>query len=128
MAIGSKSSPKKTEERVARPTTAKAKKVVAPKVAGPIVEGHQRRKIITGVVTSNKMQKTIVVKIERQVRHAMYGKFITNAKKFKAHDEKNEAKVGDIVAIIESRPLSREKRWALQKIVRRAIQTVEANV
>lgn len=122
MAIGKKT------EKAAAPKKAKAEKSMTPKVAAPIVEGLHRRKIITGVVTSNKMQKTIVVKVERQVRHAMYGKFVSNSKKFKAHDEKNEAKMGDIVTIIESRPLSREKRWALQKIVRKAIQTVEANV
>lgn len=119
---------KKTEKKETTKKAPKAEKSTAAKVAAPVVEGLQRRKVITGVVASNKMQKTIVVKVERRVRHGLYGKFVTNAKKFKAHDEKNEAKVGDIVAIIESRPLSREKRWALQKIVRKAIQTVEANV
>ena len=83
---------------------------------------------MTGTVVSNKMQKTIVVKVGRRVRHDLYQKYIASSKRFKAHDEKNEAKMGDTVTIIESRPLSRDKRWALQKIVRRAIQTAEANV
>jgi len=108
----------------------KAAKVVAPKAVNtaPVVAGLQRRKEMTGTVVSNKMQKTIVVKIERRVRHSVYSKYVSSSRKFKAHDEKNEAKMGDIVTIIESRPLSRDKRWALQKIVRRAIQTAEANV
>jgi small subunit ribosomal protein S17 len=94
----------------------------------PAVTGLQRRKEMTGTVVSNKMQKTIVVQVGRRVRHGLYKKYIASAKNFKAHDEKNDAKIGDIVVIIESRPLSRDKRWALQKIVRRAIQTAEANV
>ena len=92
------------------------------------VERPNFRKERVGIVLSNKMQKTIVVQVGRRVRHGLYLKYIASSKRFKAHDEKNEAKMGDIVTIIESRPLSRDKRWALQKIVRRAIQTAEANV
>lgn len=122
-------------KKKAAPKTEKAPKAAksAPKAAStgpvaPIVAGLQRRKEMTGSVVSNKMQKTIVVKVERRVRHSLYAKYISSSRKFKAHDEKNDAKMGDIVTIIESRPLSRDKRWALQKIVRRAIQTAEANV
>ena len=107
---------------------ASAAKPVVAKVAAPIVLPIHRRKELTGMVISDKMQKTIVVRVERQVRHTLYGKYVSNAKKFKAHDEKNEAKIGDIVTVVASRPLSKDKRWALQKIVRRAIQTADANV
>jgi small subunit ribosomal protein S17 len=115
---------------------APAKKAVAPKEAAAPKEtnaievrtGLQKRKLAVGVVVSDKMQKTIVVKTDRRVRHGLYKKYLTRSQKFKAHDEKNEAKVGDLVSIIESRPLSRDKRWALQKIIRRAIQTADANV
>ncbi|MGK5087105.1 30S ribosomal protein S17 [Bdellovibrionota bacterium FG-2] len=88
----------------------------------------QKRRTIEGVVVSDKMQKTIVVKVDRSVRDGLYQKYIVRSRRFKAHDEKNEAKVGDLVCLVESRPLSREKRWALQSIIRRAGQTVEANV
>lgn len=73
-----------------------------------------------GVVVSDKMQKTIVVKVERKVRHDLYGKSQRRTSKFLAHDEVGEAKVGDRVAIVESRPLSRRKRWVVTRIVARA--------
>ena len=75
------------------------------------------RKEREGVVVSNKMQKTIVVKVSRRLRHPVYGKEVTETKKFYAHDEKNEAKVGDTVRITETRPLSRLKRWRLVEVV-----------
>ena len=78
------------------------------------------RKERVGEVVSNKMTKTIVVRVERRFPHPRYKKIVTAFKKFYAHDEKSEAKVGDIVAIIETRPLSRRKRWALARIVRQA--------
>jgi len=81
---------------------------------------RNRRKVRTGVVVSDKMDKTIVVAVERLMRHPLYGKTIKQTKKFKAHDENNECKVGDIVTIMETRPLSREKRWRLVKIIKRA--------
>ena len=81
---------------------------------------RNRRKVRTGVVVSDKMDKTIVVAVERLMRHPLYGKTIKQTKKFKAHDENNECKVGDIVTIMETRPLSREKRWRLVKIIRKA--------
>ena len=73
-----------------------------------------------GVVVSDKMQKSIVVAVEWQVRNEMYGKSERRTSKFVAHDEENTAKVGDRVAIVESRPLSRRKRWALARVVRAA--------
>ena len=88
----------------------------------------QRRRAVVGTVVSDKMQKTIVVKVDRQVRHSLYKKYVERSRRYKAHDERNEAKIGDRVTLIESRPLSKEKRWVLQAIVRRAGQAPEANV
>jgi small subunit ribosomal protein S17 len=78
------------------------------------------RKQRTGVVTSDKMDKTITISVERRVKHPMYGKFVKSTKKFKAHDEKNECKTGDTVKIMETRPLSKTKRWRLVEILERA--------
>ncbi|HWB62397.1 MAG TPA: 30S ribosomal protein S17 [Chitinophagales bacterium] len=78
------------------------------------------RKERTGIVTSDKMDKTITVSIERKVKHPIYGKFVKSTKKFKAHDEKNDAKLGDTVRISETRPLSKTKRWRLVEVVERA--------
>jgi small subunit ribosomal protein S17 len=75
------------------------------------------RKTRTGVVSSNKMDKTIVVKVERKVKHPLYGKFLKKTTSFHAHDEKNECSIGDTVKIMESRPLSKTKRWRLVEIV-----------
>ncbi len=75
-----------------------------------------------GVVVSDKMQKTIVVEVSRRVPHPLYKRIITKRKKFYAHDENNQARMGDVVRIVESRPLSRLKRWRLVEIVRRAAQ------
>ena len=81
-----------------------------------------------GVVVSNKMQKSIVVAVEWQVRHGLYGKTERRTSKFMVHDEKNAAKVGDIVAIVETRPLSRRKRWALKRVVRQAARSTARGV
>jgi small subunit ribosomal protein S17 len=74
---------------------------------------------IVGIVVSNKMAKSIVVAVERQVRHGMYGKQQRLTSKFMAHDEKNEAKIGDRVALVAARPLSRRKRWVMTQVVER---------
>ncbi len=74
----------------------------------------------TGIVLSNKMQKTIVVKLDRRIRHAKYGKFLTKTKKVKAHDENNTAGIGDLVQIVETRPISKDKRYALKSVLRKA--------
>jgi len=75
------------------------------------------RKTRIAVVTSNKMTKTITVAVERKVKHPMYGKFLKKTTKFHAHDEKNECSIGDTVKIMESRPLSKTKRWRLVEVV-----------
>ena len=78
------------------------------------------RKTRTGVVVSDKMDKTIVVAIKTKVRHPLYGKMVNRTRKFKAHDEKNECGIGDTVKIMETRPLSKDKRWRLVEIVEKA--------
>jgi small subunit ribosomal protein S17 len=83
-------------------------------------EQRSSRKVREGVVVSDKMQKTVVVAIERRVPHPVYGKMVTRTAKFKAHDEENSAKVGDRVRIMETRPLSKDKRWRVVEIVERA--------
>jgi len=77
------------------------------------------RRTMIGEVISDKMDKTVVVQVERRVRHRMYKKFVTLRSRYKAHDEQNACKVGDIVQIVESQPLSRDKRWRVQKRVSR---------
>ena len=123
-----------TKVKKAAPAT---KKAAAPKAAPLLVSTEtpadarnplQKRRTMTGTVASDKMQKTIVVKVDRQVRHTKYSKYVTKSRRFKAHDEMNDAKIGDRVLLVETRPLSRDKRWVLQKIVRRAGQAPEANV
>jgi len=79
-----------------------------------------RRKVRIGRVVSDTMDKTVVVAVETHVRHPLYGKIMRRTTKFKAHDETNDARVGDIVEIMETRPLSREKRWRVARIVERA--------
>ncbi len=84
--------------------------------------GQERnlRKVRVGRVTSNKMQKTITVAVDRKVKHPIYGKFMNKTTKFAAHDENNDCKIGDIVKIMETRPLSKLKRWRLVEILERA--------
>ena len=90
--------------------------------AEPVVADQTRtaRKTRIGVVVSDKMNKTVVVAIERRVRHPVYGKMMTRTKKLKAHDEENTARTGDTVRIMETRPLSKDKRFRLVEIVERA--------
>jgi small subunit ribosomal protein S17 len=83
-------------------------------------EGRKLRKQRTGLVVSNKMDKTIAVSIERRIQHPIYGKFVKKNKKFIAHDENNECSIGDTVRIMETRPLSRRKRWRLVEILEKA--------
>ncbi|MDB5248539.1 MAG: ribosomal protein S17p [Segetibacter sp.] len=75
------------------------------------------RKIRIGVVSSNKMEKTVTVAVERKVKHPMYGKFVKKTTRFHAHDEKNECSIGDVVKIMETRPLSKTKRWRLVEVI-----------
>ena len=81
---------------------------------------RSNKRVLTGRVVSNKMQKTIVVAIERRKLHPLYKKYITLTKKVKAHDEENQAGIGDLVRVIESRPLSKEKCWRLAEILKKA--------
>jgi small subunit ribosomal protein S17 len=78
------------------------------------------RKTRTGIVVSDKMEKTVVVSIERRVQHPVYGKMVRRTKRLKAHDENNDAKTGDTVRIMETRPMSKDKRWRVVEIVERA--------
>lgn len=84
------------------------------------MEERALRKEKTGIVTSDKMQKSIVVSIERKEKHPIYGKFIKKTNKFMAHDEKNVAHIGDKVRIMETRPLSKNKNWRLVEVVQKA--------
>jgi small subunit ribosomal protein S17 len=84
------------------------------------MEERNDRKERVGKVTSNKMQKTITVAVDRKVKHPIYGKFVNRTTKFKAHDEANTAGIGDTVRIMETRPLSKDKRWRLVEIIEKA--------
>lgn len=86
-------------------------------------EQHGSRRVLVGKVTSAKMQKTIVVEVVRSVKHPVYGKFVRRRKKYKAHDETQQYKVGDVVEIRESKPMSRDKRWTAINLVRRPEET-----
>jgi small subunit ribosomal protein S17 len=91
-----------------------------PDVQHAAAPERNARKTRVGVVVSDKMQKTVVVSIERRLAHPIYGKMVTRTKRLKAHDEENSAKTGDIVRIMETRPLSKDKRWRVVEIVERA--------
>ena len=80
----------------------------------------ERKRVLVGRVLSNRMDKTAIVVVERKQRHRLYGKVITMRKKYKAHDAENSCQIGDMVKMIESRPLSREKRWVVTEILERA--------
>ena len=83
------------------------------------MDGKANKKTMTGVVVSNKMDKTVVVKVERRFSHPVFKKVVKTTKKYKVHDEKNECLEGDLVRIQETRPLSKEKRWRLLGIISR---------
>ena len=89
------------------------------KTSSETIERNARKTRI-GLVVSDKMAKTVVVSIERRVQHPVYGKMVRRTKKLKAHDEQNEAKTGDTVRIMETRPLSKDKRWRVVEIIERA--------
>ena len=82
---------------------------------------RERRKTLVGTVTSDKMEKTVVVTIQRTTRHPLYGKIMKVSKKYKAHDENNEAKMGDTVRICECRPISKDKSFFVQEILERGV-------
>ena len=80
----------------------------------------ERKRVLVGRVLSNRMDKTVVVQVERKKRHRLYGKVITMRKKYKAHDAENACEIGDLVSMMESRPLSKEKRWVVTEILETA--------
>lgn len=85
-------------------------------------EGRSRRKTRVGEVVSNKMEKTAVVAVTRLVRHPLYGRFVKKTSRFKVHDESNECQIGDVVRIMETRPISKDKRWRLIEVMKRVAQ------
>ena len=127
MVTGSKKSPVKSAPKSAKekaPMSAKPKKEKAPRIAKerPAASSLsteavdprnplQKRRLVQGTVVSDKMQKTIVVKVDRRVRHGLYQKYIVRSRRFKAHDENNEYHVGDTVEMQEGKPVSKEKNW-----------------
>lgn len=84
------------------------------------MEGKSNTKVRTGQVVSDKMDKTVVVNIEMKIKHPLYGRFVKKSKRFKAHDENNECRIGDVVKIEETRPLSKDKCWKIIEIIERA--------
>ncbi len=88
--------------------------------ASDVSKARGRRKVRTGVVVSDAMDKTVVVRISTQVKHPLYGKIVRRSTKLHAHDEQNDAHVGDTVRIVETRPLSKQKRWRLVDVIERA--------
>ncbi len=85
-------------------------------------EGRSRRKTRVGEVVSDKMDKTVVVAVTRLVRHPLYGRFVRKTSKFKVHDENNECQTGDVVKIMETRPISKDKRWRLVEVTKKVTQ------
>ena len=85
------------------------------------MEERNLRKVMTGTVVSNKMDKTIVVAVETSVKHPIYGKIVKKTYKLKAHDEENQCQIGDRVKVMETRPLSKDKRWRLVEVIEKAV-------
>ena len=85
-----------------------------------MTEDRNRRKLRVGVVVSDRMQKTVVVSIERLVKHPVYGRYVRRRTKFKVHDEQNTCKIGDVIRFMETRPMSKDKRWRFVEVVERA--------
>ena len=85
------------------------------------MEERNLRKVMVGIVSSNKMDKTVVVSVETSVKHKLYGKIVKRTYKLKAHDENNECQIGDKVKVMETRPLSKDKRWRVVEVVEKAV-------
>ena len=84
------------------------------------MEERNKRKMTEGVVVSDKMDKTVVIQVQTLVKHPLYGKVMKRTKKYKIHDENNECRIGDIIRAMETRPLSKDKRWRLVEVIRKA--------
>jgi len=97
-----------------------AAKTPAPAPEGAAETEVRRKRELVGIVVSNKMDKTCVVQVVRRYKHPKYKKYVNERQRYKAHDEKNDANIGDKVTIVESRPLSKDKRWRLQSVLERA--------
>lgn len=108
------------EGPIAKPSSAASAQAAGSAEEIEFKGGRSARKVRVGIVTSDKQQKTITVAVERKVPHPLYGKFIKKTTKFAAHDEKEDAGIGDIVRIMETRPLSKRKRWRLVEVLERA--------
>ena len=109
-----------SEAREERNEAAVAPGAEQPEVASAQPSPDKRRREMTGVVLSNKADKTITVRIDRRVKHPVYGKIVRRSSKIAAHDERNECREGDVVAIVETRPVSKTKSWRLGRVVERA--------
>ena len=109
-----------TEETKVEKPKVPAKKAKTPEKAVETIAKRADRKSRIGIVVSDKMEKTIVVRIDDKKKHPLYSKIMKVSKKFKAHDEKNEAHIGDTVEIMETRPLSKDKRWRLVRVIETA--------
>jgi small subunit ribosomal protein S17 len=100
-------------------TPAKQSAAATPAATEESAEVRRKRELV-GIVVSNKMDKTLVVQVVRRYKHPKYKKYVNERQRYKAHDEKNEANIGDRVIIVESRPLSKDKRWRLRSVVEKA--------
>jgi small subunit ribosomal protein S17 len=118
-----------TEKKAPAAKASKAPKAAASAASATETAADDRkdRRKLVGEVTSDKMHKTVVVRVTHRVRSAQYQKYMTKRVKYKAHDEKNEFKIGDRVEIAESRPLSRDKRWRVTRLIERAKESIAAN-
>jgi small subunit ribosomal protein S17 len=115
-------------KKEAAPAATKAAKPAAKPATAPAQAAERKdRRTMVGEVTSDKMEKTVVVRVIHRVRSEQYLKYMTKRMKYKAHDEKNEYKIGDKVEIAESRPMSRDKRWRVTRLIERAKEAVSAN-
>ena len=109
-----------SQQEQTQPEVSETPAAVVPSAAQPSGIQRSARKERVGKVTSNKMMKTITVAVDRKEKHTKYGKFMTSTTKFTAHDENNECGIGDTVRIMETRPLSKKKRWRLVEIIEKA--------
>jgi small subunit ribosomal protein S17 len=115
-----KATAKKPAERKPAPKKAAAAKPAEAQAPVSVAAADKAGKTLTGTVVSNKMDKTIAVSVERLIKHPTYGKYVRRTTKLLAHDERNECREGDTVAISECRPLSRHKSWTLVRVIERA--------
>ncbi len=90
------------------------------------MENKPHKKKFSGTVVSDKMDKTVVVKVETKIRHPLYTKYMKQTKKFKAHDENNQCQIGDLVEIIECRPISKDKKWRITEILKKGKETISS--